>query len=239
MKALKLPEGCISQLMFDTWFGGELEREQARELEVHLLHCTRCSVRGDRLSAEREAYLARVPSWDALSRKRGHASSKLPQPRVVWAGSALLAAAALLLFVVPRGDTRGIRSKGGPHIGVFIKRGESVTRAQVGDAARPGDLLRLTYTATLPLNFAVLHRDHRTASVYYPLASHTVTIEPGRDVPLDFSIRLDSVPGEEQLYGVFCNEETLIEPLRAALEASGKLASSAQCQVDKFVLTKP
>jgi hypothetical protein len=84
----------------------------------------------------------------------------------------------------------------------------------------------------------VLHRDARSANIYFPSSERAVEVEPGRDVALAFGIRLDSEPGEEQLFGLFCDEAVLLEPLRAALQSNAQLPSLAHCQVDTLTLIK-
>jgi hypothetical protein len=58
------------------------------------------------------------------------------------------------------------------------------------------------------------------------------------DQPLDASTILDATLGPETIYGVFCTEPIALEPVRAALGASGKLPSMSNCEVDELVLHK-
>jgi len=235
MPTLNQHEECCSDLVLDSYFAGDLAQAARLDLEAHLEQCARCGLRRDALLAQRVAFLARVPSWESLA--------PTPTPRlalrVIGLGSATLAAAAaLLLIALPKAPSLGVRSKGRAQLGVFIKHDGHVARAQQHDRVRPGDLLRLTYSTATRSELAVLHRDARTASIYYPLAGQTVSVEPGRDVALDFSIRFDAEPGEERLYGLFCAEPTPLEPLRAALEATGRLPPLPDCQIDNITLIK-
>jgi hypothetical protein len=131
-----------------------------------------------------------------------------------------------------------VRSKGGPSIGVYVKRGEQIRRGSTGEVVVPGELLRFTYSSERPAYFALLHADATRASVHFPLRAEAEKIGPGRDVPLDFSIRLDSRLGAERVYGLFCEEPIALEPVRAQLERSGELPALPRCWVDRLVLDK-
>ena len=64
----------------------------------------------------------------------------------------------------------------------------------------PGDLLRFTYSNAAPAYLALLGRDRRSASVYFPAADQAERVAAGRDQALDFSLELDGELGEERLY---------------------------------------
>jgi hypothetical protein len=237
MRSLKPVTPCLSDLAFDQSFAGELEPLAAAELAAHVAECARCSVRRDLLQRQREGFLERVPTWDLLVQRRRRPA---PDRRVVALalGGIALAAAAALFVVRPDQRALGLRSKGRPQLGMFVKHGERVVRAESGDRVQPGDDIRLVYSSLKAIEFAVLHRDARAASVYFPLASQTRAMQPGKDVPLDFSVRLDPQPGDEQFYGLFCEARTELEPLRAALAQTGHIPVRAGCQVDTLMLTK-
>lgn len=231
MPALEARGDCLSSLELDRHAADDLSVEERQTVEGHLESCVRCALRREVMLADRAAFLQRLPTWDAVQARR--------TPRKAAAvGVVLLTAAAAVLLAVSPGELLGVRSKGGPQLGAYIKRGERVTRAQSGDLVQPGDWLRLTYTSAKPRHFAVLHRDARSANIYFPQSDVAVKMEAGRDVALSFGIRLDSEPGEEQLYGLFCDEAVALEPLRAALQLNGQVPSSAHCQVDTLTLFK-
>ena len=231
MPALEAHGDCVSNLELDRHFADELSEDERRTVEAHLESCVRCALRRDVMLADRQTFLRRVPTLDALRARR---SRKL----AAVGGALLMAAAALLLVFLPHDAVPGFRSKGGPHLGAYLKRGDKLTRAQDGDHVQPGDWLRLTYSSSTERYFAVLHRDARNANIYFPSSERAVVIAPGRDVALAFGIRLDSEPGEEQLFGLFCDEAVTLEPLRAALQANAQLPKLAHCQVDTLTLFK-
>ena len=130
------------------------------------------------------------------------------------------------------------RSKGGPSIGFFVKRGERIRRGSTGEEVIPGELVRFTYTTERPLYFALLHADSTRAAIHFPTQPNAARIDAGREIPLDFSIRLDSLLGTERVYGLFCEEPIPLEPVRARLEQSGSFAELPRCRVDHLELNK-
>jgi len=107
------------------------------------------------------------------------------------------------------------------------------------ERVQPGDALRFVYSATEPRYLAILSFDGaRHASVYYPAGPTAEHVDPAVDGPLRSSTVLDATLGRETLYGVFGREPTPLEPLRAALEGTGKLPALEGCEVDAVSLRK-
>ena len=159
--------------------------------------------------------------------------------RWLWGGGALLAAGFLLVLSLGRGiATPGLRSKGGPRIGAYVKHGERVARADNGSTVRPGDYVRFTYSSDEPVHFALLNRDALRVTTYFPAGAQTERVAAGHDVALDFSIKLDDQLGNEQIYGLFCQQPEPLEPLRAALQGTGRLPPLPHCRVDVLTLEK-
>jgi hypothetical protein len=227
----------------DRYVSGELSAAERLVLEAHLSQCAQCCMRQDALLREREAFLARVPSWDAfrVARETPRASVARPRRARRWLAAASIGlAASALLGLLVREPPPAVRLKGGgPRLSVFVKHGQAVTLAEDATRVRPGDLLRVAYSTPIGREFALLHRDARTATVYYPAsASKTQAIAAGHEVPLDFSIELDAQPGPEQLYGLFCDRPTPLAPLLAALRRGDDPRPPAHCQLEHVRLTK-
>jgi len=241
MRSLSRPEGCISDFAFDELHAGELEVEARRELEAHLDGCARCRARGQALSRERAALLVAAPDLASLSPARARRS---PSRTLVAAGTVLAAAAAVLLLVVPKGEQprSELRSKGAPRLGMVVKRGERTFRVESGARARAGDLVRFTYSSDAARHLAILGLDARAAQVYYPThagaGGRALRVHAGSDTALDFSVELDATAGDEQLYGLFCDEPVALEPVRAELERERVLPALRGCDVDRLVLHK-
>lgn len=246
MRTLKHEDACLSNYAVDRWLVGQLSEDELRAMQEHVDNCPRCSLRCDELSRQRTAFYTRVPSWDALEKRRSAAPVLPSLARRSWA-LPLMAAAGLLVIGVGVGVGFGSselwssaveRSKGGPSIGFFVKRGERIRRGITGEDVIPGELLRFTYSTERPLYFALLHADSAGAAIQFPTQPNAARIDPGREIPLDFSIRLDSRLGTETIYGVFCEEAVALEPIRARLESTGSMSELPRCRVDPIELTK-
>lgn len=253
MRSLNRPEGCISDLAFDELLAGELDAEAHAPLAQHIGSCVRCTERLTALTKERVVMLTDAPSLDALA---ASLTPQLPKPKPArrkraalpeWiAGATAVALAASVLLwlnqpgvITQRSDLLGdTRSKGAPHIGVFIKRGERTFRAVTGDSAQAKDLLRFVYSSDQPRYLALLDLDATTATAYFPTSGQAQHIAAGTDVALDFSVELDGSAGEERLHGIFCPTAFDIEPVRAKLQATRALPVLPGCTVDLFILLK-
>lgn len=251
---------CASDLRMDEALCGELPTQARNQLERHLSECARCRGRWDDIVKERAAFLSSAPSFEALAAKIERAA----KPRAtLWtkrwlAGLATAAAAtAAVAFMLARppaqpGVTAGpesgaetdsaraitTRSKGGPRIGFFIKRGASVSVGQSGATVHPGDRLRFTYSSDAPRYLALFNLDSERASVYYPAGPQAARVATGRGIALDFSIELDNHIGSEQVFAVFCERSFQLEPLRRALAASKRMTPGPGCTVDTIRLSK-
>jgi hypothetical protein len=239
MHDLKLHPECMSDLAFDRVLGDSAEPGERARVRGHVEGCARCALRWQALAQQRTAFLQRIPSWRHLQRQQ---QAERPSQRSrgwLQGGSAALAASLLLTFWMARSvDTPGFRSKGGPRIGAYVKHGEQVTRVDTGSTVFPGDYVRFTYSSDRPMHFALLNRDALHATTYYPLGLETAPLKAGLDVALDFSIKLDRQPGSERIHGLFCEQPQRLEPLRAALQATGRLSPPPHCHVDVLTLEK-
>jgi hypothetical protein len=242
MSSINRVQECISDLVFDEWLSGELDHALKPGLEAHLSGCERCSQRRDQLLDQRDAFLERLPSWDSLAARRGgqkarewNLSWQRPGPWAVLACAACIA----LAFVIPRAlPSAGVRTKGGPRIGFYVKRGEQVVRGMSGEKVHKGEQLRFTYSSDAATHLGLIYHDASAATTYYPLDAHAAAVKPGRDVALDFAVELDAELGVERVVALFCDDPIALEPVRAALQATGRLPELAGCSVDVVVLDK-
>lgn len=242
MTSLDMHESCLSDLAIDRRLGALLPIDAERAVDLHLASCTRCSLRYELYQRQRDAFLAQAPDWETFDtqQQRGPARRRwLP-----WIAGAALAAVAALAFVAPQLGAplyevaTGTRSKGAPSLGVYIQRGNIVTRGTSGDVVDAGDRVRFTYSSDRELSFALLHADDEGAEVYYPLTNTSLRVPARRDAALDFAIELDAHVGDERYFGVFCDEALTLEPVRAALQHNGELPDLPDCHVDTIRLQK-
>lgn len=252
MGALTSGEPCLSDLAFDRQLAGELDGAARRDLEAHLERCVRCSVRFDVVARQRTSFLQAAPDWDAFEARVHEVPPR--RSRLQWTrwtrwtrftSAGVVAAVALLGLLpvwfeheTPAPPSSATRTKGGPAIGFYVKRGTRVVRGSSGDVVHPGDLLRFTYSTPRTAEFALLYADAATASIYHPLGDETVAVAPGHDAALDFSIQLDDQLGTERVFGLFCDRTRALAPVRDTLQATGQLPELAGCSIDTIVLDK-
>jgi hypothetical protein len=244
-------EDCLSDLQLDALALGALDAAQARQAESHLSSCIRCSERRQGLAeathVSAEA-LARSPS---LPGSPPTAKAARRSTRRVWVGGAMAAAAAAaLLLLVGRlpllsdgellSDGDVVRTKGTGSVGFFVRHAGVVRRGNERERVSPGDALRFVVTSTVPRFVAVLSRDGAgQVSVYHPSGPRAARVEPGVERPLDTSVVLDDVLGEERLYALTCSEPVELAAIREGLrQTSTEPAWPVQCSIERFVLIK-
>lgn len=83
------PPGCITDLVFDRWFAGELDPDAEPAVLAHTQRCVRCSERHTTLALQRSTFLALRPSWSP-------SPASLVRRHWAWVVVVLLLAAAAL-----------------------------------------------------------------------------------------------------------------------------------------------
>ena len=240
---------CVTDLVFDQWFAGECGDARVARIEQHLRSCARCRLRGELIERDRAAFLAKAPTLADNARHARGSRSPAPERmrRGLWlsVAAATAAAAIAVLALMPAAGSHeqapaaaGERRKGGFHVGFYVKRGGEVQRGASGDTVYPGDLLRFTYSSDVPTYLALLGRDERDASVYFPASGDASRVTAGSDQPLDFSLELDAQLGSERLYAVACPAAFALAPLRETLLRAGELPVPPGCRVERIALRK-
>ncbi|NVB41730.1 hypothetical protein G6O69_28105 [Pseudenhygromyxa sp. WMMC2535] len=179
----------------------------------------------ERVAAEIERRLARLAESESESgRSRGRGSSR----RGLWIGATLtpaLAAAALLLWLVPdwggdagddasgqliavaedvgagaEGETTRIKGGASAHLVVDRKTEAGHERLGEGEAVRAGDLLQLSYVPAGARRGVILSIDGAgVVTLHHPsVASGDTRLQAGREIPLGESYLLDDAPGYER-----------------------------------------
>lgn len=244
------PEGCISDLRFDRMLADEVDGAAARALHEHVAACAHCAARLAAIEAARAAFTASAPPLPArvvefLKRRRNPA----------WFAStagALAAAAALVFWSRAHGPSidpshegadlapSATRTKGAARLGMYIERRGAVIRAQEGDIVHPDDRIQFTVTSSEGGYLAVIGVDGAKAvTVYYPTGPRAQAFEPGADVALSTSTRLDATLGPEVDYGLFCATPIELEPVRQAFAARpDDPPIPAGCRLDRVRFVK-
>jgi hypothetical protein len=197
----ELPEGCVSDLRFDALRAGELSAVEADDIAAHAQGCARCQARQRALALDTEA-VSTYPIPFAISARleprvpdAPEASERALAPTRCTAWLGALALAAVVCFaLIPRQDrARGTRTKGGPSISFFVKRGNDVYESLPDEPVAPGDQLRFVVAPSGFAYVAVLSRSAAgQADVYFPQGTQAAPIESGAArYPLQGAVELD------------------------------------------------
>lgn len=234
-------EHCPSDLSLDRGLAGELGPAEAQGWDDHVASCASCQSRRAALLEARRRFAREAPPFAALAARAASQSGPVPRsgfvprsrrsPPSAWlaAGCGLAAAALIALAVgapwqTPSDGTGmfGTRTKGGPaSLGWVVRRGERVFTGRPEQRLRPGDAVRFTVTAREPVFAAVIGLDASgTASVYFPETAELARVDAGSDQPLPAAIELDATPGDERVYGVFCESALPTARVTEAIERS-------------------
>lgn len=228
---------CASDRVLDLLLGGDLGASESNALLEHFARCAECSARFAELGAFRDEVAARLPAFaELIPEKVGQRRRRWSG----WVGSALAAAAALVLWMGrgPTDATDETRVKGSSRLGFYIKRGDRVFRGGLGESLRPGDAIEFSYSAPSAGYLAVLSVDGAGhASIYFPTGSRARALQPGPQV-LPQSTTLDAVLGRETLYAVWCDAPLELEPLRRSLESSPAAPAAPGCSIETLLVEK-
>lgn len=223
---------------------GDLPPEEAERVRARLA-AERGLSRLDALRADDAAFREAHPPGPALGEIRRRAGLlRAPRPgarrRVLVPALAAVAVGVLAVVVIPRGgvgpatgvlEPDGTRLKGGPaHLEVHRQvRGGEPELLSDGAAARPGDLLQLSYVAAGAAYGVVVSVDGRGAvTVHLPQGGGAAApLARDGETALPNAYQLDDAPGFERFFLV-----TGSAPFEAApvVEAARKLASSGAAE---------
>ena len=206
------PMQHASDFLLDRAQAQELEAEALTALEEHLAQCDACRARQRALAAQRDAFLRHAPSWDAF-----RTSPRKPRRARGWLWSggvaAALAASVWLGLLRPPDSTGGVRVKGGPQLGYYVKRGTAVWRGRDPQSIRAGDVLRFTYSTPQPAYLALFGHDGRAATALFPASGQAAHVSAGTEVPLAFGLTLDAAQGDPSIHALFCQQPFDVEPI--------------------------
>ena len=194
--------GHPSFFVQDEWAAGLTVPAGAR---AHLEACIECTARAESLRAPEP-----VPGW---VRALAAAPPRPPTGARSWvwlSGAGALAAAAIVLLVAaPPPDRRAAPAwttiRGAPAVGVYVKRGPSVSLWDGRQPLAPGDRLRLKVVAEGFTHVSVFSPASAGSSGLRLL--HGSRVDPGGETLLPPAWRVDAAPGDEVLVVVLANRE--------------------------------
>jgi hypothetical protein len=212
--------GCLSDYAIDRLVADETRAGNAE----HAGGCETCTARIAARRAERDEFHRTAPR---LARPRRRAWVMAPAIGAV-------AAAAVMLFLL-RPPPTSTRTKGAGLAAAYVRHDGAVRRAVHGEAVAAGDSVQITTTLAETRQVAVVGVDGAGAVTVYRAPAPQPA---GSDVPLDFSIVLDAVRGDERLVVRLCD---VVADLGA--DARGLVLGTSSpppgCSAERFVLVKP
>ena len=234
----------IPDLVLERYRLNELPPEQARRLERLVRESETLRQRLDALDRS-DAEIARQypPAWvaDRVRERaaRGSDTPSRPRARVLqWGIPAAVGIAAVALVVglplrslspfrrgpaAPVTDTdriKGLR----PALAIYRRSDRGTETLADGDVARPGDLLRLGYTAAGRAYGVIVSIDGRGAVTLHlpPKGTHAASLGLSGQVLLDQAYELDDAPNWERFYFVTGDTAFDVAPI---LEAARRAAA--------------
>jgi len=198
----------IPDLMLERYVLGELDEATRRQIDARVDVDAELAERVDRIRASDAEVLARMPARVFAVAVEQRAASQSPVRKGFrWAVLApLLVAAAAMMVAIPayRGlsspGTEVVRAKGDPMVFVHRQGTADPEKLRDGGAARRGDVLQISYTASGAEFGAIASVDGRGTLTWHLPGNgrNAVRLQGGAGVPLDHAYELDDAPDFER-----------------------------------------
>jgi hypothetical protein len=259
---LNQPHACLSAFALDEFLAGECDPALMRQAETHLAGCARCAARREAVVAEQAAFAVRALPPALAAASAAPVVVPLRRRRLLGGALTTLAAAAAVLLLVSTRDEEppslpadrivstaaatgsladpDVRAKGSRRLGVYVRRGERVSRGGTDERIAPGDAVQLTVTSPEPRYLVLFGVDGLdSVHTYFPEGSVAAPIAAGHDVPVPISIVFDASPGPERLWALFCSEPVLVAPIERSLRLRPDAPpDSPGCEAEHISLEK-
>ena len=214
----------VPDVVLERYRLNELPENSARAIEAMLAADAELQARLDALEISDDEihrqYRDRITLHDvpALSRRR--------VLRVATAALAV-AAAVILVLVIPRAPTERVKGTIGtrPALSIYRSTAAGSERLADGQLVHAGDLLRVGYASGGRPFGVILSIDGRGAVTLHlpPAGDRAVRLQPGSNILLDAAYELDDAPRIERFYFVTGNEAFAVGPvMQAARRAVGE-----------------
>ncbi|MBX7148590.1 DUF4384 domain-containing protein [bacterium] len=191
-----------------------LENTGDETLKDHIASCAHCQEQIASIRNEQKAFLVthpfepfyeKITTPSSSRRKSGSIFDFFSLPSFRWASGLVMAMLALFILKPVLFESKGVRFKGEPVIGYYIKEGTEAVLGKPGDLVSPGNQIRFyvnpgTYTHVVVLGV----ESDGTINRYYPDKGDT-NIPIPQNTPYFFpdSIVLDTSPHNELIIAVF------------------------------------
>lgn len=196
----------FDKLTLFSYVAEDLDDISRKKVNEHLKLCIECDASVKKIQEERDDFLKQypIPQIDTAVRQSLKPSVKHPFSLYALAATlVLMVSAGLVVNTMNNGPDYRIKGTTGVTLYVQDENGNPVKRED--NRFFPGEKIQFTYSCGKDRYFMLLSADsNHSISVYYPSeGKESISLEPGRDLPLPNSIKLDSYIGPELYLAVF------------------------------------
>jgi hypothetical protein len=196
----------FDKLTLFSYVAEDLDDISRKKVTEHLKLCVECDATVKKIVQEKDDFLKQypVPQINSVEKKSSKLSVRHPFSLYALAATLVLMVSAGLVFNT-QNKTPDYRIKGTTGVTLYVQdeNGNPVKRED--NRFFPGEKIQFTYSCGKERYFMLLSADsNHSISVYYPSeGKESIALEPGRDLPLPNSIKLDSYLGPELYLAVF------------------------------------
>ncbi len=196
----------FDKLTLFSYVAEDLDDITRKKVTEHLKLCVECDSTVKKIEQEKADFLNKYPIPQIVSVKKAPLKLSVKHTFSLYAFAAtlvLMVSAGLVFYTKNNGPDYRIKGTTGVTLYVQDENGNPVKRED--NRFFPGEKIQFTYSCGKERYFMLLSADsNHSISVYYPSkGTKSIELEPGRDLPLPNSIRLDSYIGPELYLAVF------------------------------------
>ena len=208
---------------FDTltllgYVAGDLSECRMASVDRHLRSCSECSGVVAEIKKEQSGFLEAYPQVPEVKATPGTILRFRTLTTLV-AVAAVLVVAFGIAALLPRQQETTWRTKGGTALSLFVSDSTGQPSVREDSVFYPGERIQFSYSCGKERYLILASIDETgRVSVYYPNSGdQSMLLEPGNDMPLPHSIRLDDYIGVERYVAVFSGRPLDVAPVVEAI----------------------
>lgn len=218
-------EKHFDKLELTSYVTGDLSPEKNSAVESHCQSCETCAAYVEKLKAEQMQFLENNPFDGSVDESDSTVVHTFPTNirRAVTSIAALIVVAfTVQLWQNSNSETEGFRVKGGADFSILVENRNGAIEERESDVYYPGERIQVCYSTVDTAYLILMSIDSNgTLSRYFPTrGDSSMKINPGVNIPLSNSIRLDSYIGEEKLIMAFSNEPLSVAKVESQIKTA-------------------
>lgn len=222
---------------FDTltllsYVAGDLSDNRMSALDRHLRHCSECRRSVSEMKKEQSEFLESYPEVPMAKKKTGTILRFRALTPLLSVAAVLVVALGLARFL-PRQPETAWRTKGSTSLALYVSDSTGKPSVRDDSVFFPGERIQFSYSCGKERYLILASIDEKgNVSVFYPTSGdHSMLLEPGSDLPLPHSIRLDDYIGVERYFALFSREprnvQSVVESMREMMNTAAPLPSAS------------